>query len=250
MEIPSNSIKKTYGTVHFSHQAKLFDNLENLTEVKHSPVPLNMEACGQNYGYIFYRKQVEGPREELSLKLLDLHDRAQIFIDDKELGTYYRNDPQTLNITVPKEGCKLEILVENMGRINYGTEMQDYKGITRGVTIGDRFIFGFDIFNLEMDNLENLIFEDTSEVTSVPTFYTATFEVDQAHDTFLKFEHLTKGFVLINGFNIGRYWNVGPQETLYVPAGLLKEGTNEIIVFEQHEAKELSIEFVDEPILG
>lgn len=250
MDIPANSIKKAYGKITFKEEAKLFDNLDNLAEVKHSPVPLNMEACNQNYGYIFYHKQVEGPREELSLKLLELRDRAQIFVNDEELGIYYRNDPQTLNITVPKEGCKLEILVENMGRVNYGTEMQDYKGITRGVTIGDRFIFGFDIFNLEMNNLENLKFKEISEVTSTPTFYKATFEVDEAHDTFLKFEHLTKGFVTINGFNIGRYWNIGPQETLYVPAGLLKEGTNEIIVFEQHEAKELSIEFVDSPILG
>ena len=66
----------------------------------------------------------------------------------------------------------------------------------------------------------------------------------------LKFENLTKGFVLINGFNIGRYWNVGPQETLFVPSGLLKEGENEIVIFEQHEAKEPSIEFIDYAILG
>ncbi|MEG0325103.1 MAG: beta-galactosidase [Cellulosilyticaceae bacterium] len=250
MDIPANSIKKAYGKVTFTKQAKLFENLENLCEVKHSQVPLNMEALGQNYGYIFYRKQVEGPREKLSLKILNVHDRAQIFLDDKDLGIYSRDEKQELEISIPKEGAKLEVLVENLGRVNYGAELQDYKGITKGITIGDRFIFGFDIYNLEMNNLEKLSFTPVTSDIATPSFYQATFEVDQKHDTFLKFEHLTKGFVLINGFNIGRYWNIGPQETLYVPSHLLKEGTNELVIFEQHGAKELSIEFVDTAILG
>lgn len=250
MDIPPNSIKQAYGKVTFTKQAKLFENLENLCDVKHSPTPLNMEALGQNYGYIFYRKQVEGPREQLSLKILNVHDRAQIFLDDKELGIYSRDEKQALEISIPKEGAKLEVLVENLGRVNYGTELQDYKGITKGITIGDRFIFGFDIYNLEMNNLENLEFTPVTADLTTPSFYKATFEVDEKHDTFLKFEHLTKGFVLINGFNIGRYWNIGPQETLYVPSHLLQSGTNEIIIFEQHGVKELAIEFVDAAILG
>ena len=137
-----------------------------------------------------------------------------------------------------------------MGRINYGPQLKDYKGLVGGLTIAGCYHFGYDVYNLDMKDLSKLEFKDTIEKTNKPCFYQATFTVDEAHDTFLKFENLTKGFVLINGFNIGRYWNVGPQETLFVPSGLLKEVENEIVIFEQHEAKEPSIEFIDYAILG
>ena len=101
-----------------------------------------------------------------------------------------------------------------------------------------------------MDNLHKLSFgAEAPEEKSV--FYKGTFAVDEAKDTFLKLQNFTKGFVTINDFNIGRYWEIGPQQTLYVPASLLNEGENEIVVFESDGIKgEAEVEFCDTPILG
>ena len=101
-----------------------------------------------------------------------------------------------------------------------------------------------------MDNLQKLSYtNENPEEKSL--FYKGTFTIDEAKDTFLKLESFTKGFVTINGFNIGRYWEIGPQQTLYVPASLLNEGENEIIVFESDGIKgEAEVEFCDTPILG
>ena len=82
-------------------------------------------------------------------------------------------------------------------------------------------------------------------------FCKGTFEIDEAYDTFLKLDNFTKGFVTVNGYNIGRYWEIGPQKTLYIPASLLKKGENEIIVFESDGLKgDAVIEFTDVPELG
>ncbi len=249
-EIPANTTKKAYGKVNFTKQALLFDNLNNLTTKKESAMAENMEYYDQDFGYILYRTHVEGPRGDVGIHLTQIHDRAQIFINDEEIAVYKRGEKQELSRNIPSEGITLDILVENMGRINYGPQLKDYKGLVGGLTIAGCYHFGYDVYNLDMKDLSKLEFKDTIEKTNKPCFYQATFTVDEAHDTFLKFENLTKGFVLINGFNIGRYWNVGPQETLFVPSGLLKEGENEIVIFEQHEAKEPSIEFIDYAILG
>ena len=106
------------------------------------------------------------------------------------------------------------------------------------------------LFHLFFDNLDKLSFKDY-ESFDTPTFYKGILNIDEAHDTFLKLDGFTKGFVVINGFNIGRYWNTaGPQTTLYVPAPLLKSGGNEIIVFETDGCDSQFIEFVDTPELG
>lgn len=251
MEIPANCTKKAYGKVQLTEQAKLFDNLNNLTTPIESATPGNMEKYDQDYGYILYRKQIEGPREKLKLKITEVHDRAQIFENGKEIGIYTRNNQeQNLELTIPGEGTQLDVLVENLGRTNYGPNLKDYKGVTKGIFLGNTFTFGYEIYPLDMKDLAGLQFSEVSEELDVPSFYRGHFEVDEMHDTFLRFDHLTKGFVMINGFNIGRHWEVGPQKTLYIPAGLLKKGTNEIIIFEQHKVDELSIELVDVPILG
>lgn len=249
-KVPANTKKKAYGKVNFTKQALLFDNLDRLCIKQESAMPENMEYYGQDYGYILYRTHVEGPRGEVGIHLTQVHDRAQVFINDTEVALYERGEAQSLSQVIPNEGINLDILVENMGRINYGPQLKDYKGLVGGLTIAGCYHFGYDVYNLSMKDLSGVEFKDTLTETNKPCFYHATFTTDEACDTFLKFEHLTKGFVLINGFNIGRYWNVGPQETLFVPSGLIKEGENEIIVFEQHGVTHPSIEFIDYAILG
>lgn len=249
-EVPANTTKKAYGKVQFEKQALLFDNLDHLATKHESANARNMEHWGQDYGYILYRKHVEGPRQELHIGLLEVRDRAQIFVDHKELGIYMRGEKQNLSFPIPKDGVQLDVLVENLGRVNYGPKLKDYKGVSEGITLGGCFTFGYAVYNLDMKDLSNVAFKEGISETDKPCFYQATLMVDEVADTFLKFENLTKGFVVINGFNIGRYWNIGPQETLFVPSGLLKEGANEIVIFEQHGTKEPSIEFIDHAILG
>lgn len=248
--IPMNTKKKAYGKVNLTKQALLFDNLDHLCTKKESAMAENMEYYGQDYGYILYRTHVEGPRSEVGIHLTNVHDRAQVFIDNEEVAIYKRGDSQSLSHVIPDEGIDLDVLVENMGRINYGPQLKDYKGLVGGLTIAGCYHFGYDVYNLSMKDLSNLAFKDSIVSTTKPCFYQGTFTIDEACDTFLKFTNLTKGFIVINGFNIGRYWNVGPQETLFVPSGLLREGENEIILFEQHPVDAPSIEFIDYAILG
>jgi beta-galactosidase len=127
----------------------------------------------------------------------------------------------------------------NMGRINYGPMMRDEKGITQGVRIGNQFLFNWEIFSLPLDNIEKVEFkEGYLESENAPTFYKGEFIVDEIGDTYLDFEGWGKGVVYINGFNLGRYWEVGPQKRLYVPSPILKKGVNEVVVFELHRSRE------------
>lgn len=261
MPIPEDSKKKAYGKVELSKCCSLFDNLDNLAKPIINTTINNMEAYGQEYGYILYSKFIEGPLEELPLSIDEVHDRAQIFLNGEEAAIYYRNrEPQLMNdkfildqsklmVKVPKEGLKLDILVENMGRINYGPYIKDFKGITEGVRLQGQFLHEVDVWNLEMNDLSKLEFKD--ERINEPAFFKGSLSIEKKEDiadTFITLENFNKGIVFINGFNLGRYWNVGPQLNLYVPHPLLKEGENEIIIFEQHGCDIPEVMFEDKAL--
>ena len=129
--------------------------------------------------------------------------------------------------------------------------MMRRKGIAGRCLINNRIIhFGWDVYKFPMDNIDKVAFSD-SVAEKDAIFCKGFFEVGEPKDTFLKLDNFKKGFVMINGFNIGRYWEIGPQKTLYVPASLLKCGTNEIIIFESDGIKaECEVEFSDRPDLG
>ncbi len=255
------SEKKAYGKVTMIKTAALFDNLDNIGTKHRSPVPRPMEDYGQSFGYILYRADIKGPKEKWPLRIDELHDRANIYVDGEYKATYHRNEPlaDADAVTIPlgfDESAKLDVLVENQGRINYGPFMGDRKGATR-IRFNVCQHHGWDIYTLPMDNLEKLDFKDINDVPSEgnavvgPNFYKAEFNVEgKPCDTFLRLDGFTKGFVTLNGFNLGRYWKIGPQKALYVPAPMLKEGKNEIIVFENDSTETLDIEFVDVPDLG
>ena len=146
-----------------------------------------------------------------------------------------------------KCGDKLTVLVENMGRANFGPKMMRKKGLAGRVLLGGRVHFNWDVYTLPMDNLDKLTYGGATEQSC---FYRGKFNVDTAKDTFLYLDNFKKGFVTVNGFNIGRYWEKGPQVSLYVPSSLLKEGENEIIVFEGDGLNgEPTVEFKDYPTL-
>ncbi len=246
--IPENRKKKAYGKVMLKDEASLFDNLDNLSTKQFSNVPKCMEAYGQGYGYIAYVSKLNRDYHDTDLIFDGLGDRAQVYVNRTLQGIVYVNDErQSVKINA-KGGDTLTILVENMGRANFGPKMMRKKGIAGRLLLGRRIHFNWDVYTLPMDNLEAL---DFSKKPSAPSrFYKGNFTVDVIEDTFLYLDNFTKGFVVINGFNLGRYWEIGPQKSLYVPASILNEGENEIIVFESDGIKgEAVVEFKDFPTL-
>ncbi|MBR3767286.1 MAG: beta-galactosidase [Clostridia bacterium] len=248
-EIPADREKKAYGKVTLSEKTGFFNSLGRLSTPIHSDVPKCMEKYGIGYGYIAYKTVLRRDYENVKLTFETLGDRAQIYINDTLIDILYINDSLETEFSA-KAGDTLTVLCENMGRTNFGSKMMRKKGIAGRCLIDDRIHFHWDVYPLTMDNLDKLEFnnEDFCEKSA---FYRGYLTVDECKDTFLKLDNFKKGFVTINGFNLGRYWEIGPQKTLYAPASVLKEGENEIIVFESDGLKGApEIEFCDKPILG
>ncbi|MBR3596082.1 MAG: beta-galactosidase [Clostridia bacterium] len=248
-EIPSDREKKAYGKVELSEKTGFFSSLNNLSSPIHSDVPKCMEKYGFGYGYIAYKTKLNRDYEKVKLTFETLGDRAQIYINDNLIDILYINDSLETTFSA-KAGDTLTVLCENMGRTNFGSKMMRKKGIAGRCLIDDRIHFHWDVYPLPMDNLDKLVFSD-DDFNEKSAFYRGYFDIDECKDTFLKLDNFTKGFVTINGFNLGRYWEIGPQKTLYVPASVLKNGRNEIIVFESDGIKgKAEAEFCDKPILG
>lgn len=247
--LPHPIPKRSFGKVEMKKQAKLFDSLHLLSSPVRKTTPEPMEKLGQNYGFILYETHVTGPRNESELVLQDVHDRAIVFVDGTYKGVLDRWRHQSLVIEVPAAGVKLSILVENMGRVNYGPYMWDPKGITEGVRLGQQFLYDWTIYPLPLDDVSQLVFNPISECKG-PAFYKGVFYADDVADTFVHLDDWEKGVVYVNGFNLGRYWEIGPQRTLYLPGPLLKRGKNELVVFELHQCKAPTVLLRDTPILG
>ncbi|NEW05066.1 beta-galactosidase [Paenibacillus sp. SYP-B3998] len=250
---PAPISKKSYGRIVMTESADLLKQLPAISTPLKRTCPEPMEKLGQNYGFIVYSTQVSGPRTGEMLNIQEVHDRAQVFLDGVYQGTVERWDPRPLPLDIPAGGAKLDIVVENMGRVNYGPKLKDFKGITEGVRMNNQFLFDWTIYPLPLDATTSLPFEPiskTSERTDRPAFYKGEFTVQEKGDTFIRLDGWSKGVVWINGFNLGRYWEKGPQRTLYVPAPLLRQGQNEIIILELHHAENPVIELTDTPDLG
>ncbi|WP_068619850.1 glycoside hydrolase family 35 protein [Paenibacillus tuaregi] len=266
--LPEPAAKHAYGTVQLLEKGTLFSQLQleswSGSRVD-SPSILPMEKLGQSYGFILYSTWVRGPRTGQKLYIREVRDRAQVFLNGQLLGLVERWNPQPLDICVPEEGARLDILVENMGRVNYGPYLRDPKGITEGVLLDNQFQYNWTVQPLPMkpECLSKVVYTRTEavqgtgqaqtaeEVREEPAFYRGHFEVDIIGDTFLRVDGWKKGVAWINGFNLGRYWEAGPQKALYVPGPLLKQGTNEIVIFELHACPGVpAVQFNDRPDLG
>ncbi|WP_246569735.1 glycoside hydrolase family 35 protein [Lentibacillus saliphilus] len=249
--LPEPIPKINYGAVKLNQSVRLFDVLDEIGQCVHRANPETMEELGQNYGFTLYRTFIKGPKEKTPLTIQDVRDRALVFVNRQYVGVIDRWDNHTVDIEVPEEGATLELLVENMGRINYGAQLYDVKGITRGVRLHYQFLFDWTIYTLPLDNIDQLSFKPSDVAQShSPRFYRGTFEVDKVGDTFVDLPGWKKGVVFINGFNLGRYWEIGPQETLYLPGPLLKQGENELVIFELHDHDNDTVALIDEHKLG
>ncbi len=247
-ELPALMPRKAYPRARISAQASLFDCLRLLSSGVSSPLPLNMEALDQAYGFILYRTCLKGPARKTSLTLRGLHDRAQVFANRRQIGVLSRETrKEKMNLNIPAGEVQLDILVENQGRVNYGPELEDRKGILGGVRVGGQLHHGWGNYPLPMDDLTKIEWKQPSGAPALPAFFRAEFEVDLPADTFLYLPGWEKGLAWVNGFHLGRYWKRGPQHTLYIPGPLLRPGVNELILFEQHHCGQRIIEFLDHP---
>ena len=248
-----NTEKKAYGEIELNERCDLFEAIHSISNPIKSPTPLFMEDIGQYYGYTLYSSTVDGPRDEKNIVIDSVNDRALIFINGEYRGVYEKSrDNQPVSFSLSKgEKCKIDILCENMGRVNYGPRITEKKGIN-SVRFGLQNHFGWEIYPLPLNNIDSIKYHDASGEVNTPTFLKGKLRIyDEPCDSFIKLNGFTKGVVFINGFNIGRYFNpAGPQKTLYVPAPLLVRGENKIVVFESDYTDRTVVEFVDKPDLG
>ncbi|MEI6276141.1 MAG: beta-galactosidase family protein [Prolixibacteraceae bacterium] len=217
-----------------------------------SPQPKPMEMLGQNAGFILYRTSLIGHKKG-KLRITELHDYATIFVDGKYIGQLDRCKAENI-IELPASTTpnpQLEILVEGMGHINFAEYMIDRKGITDRVSLNGMTLMNWEIFTLPFDEayLGKLKFA-ASDATRPGSFFRGEFELKETGDTYFDVAKWEKGIVWINGHNLGRYWNIGPQSRLYCPAPWLKKGKNEIVIFDLHQlsAKPVTGEKSLEPI--
>lgn len=261
--VPENRKKAAYGKVNFTEKSNLFENLSDISKPVFSNVPKNMECYGYGYGYTCYETVLKRDYENATIEFESIGDRAHVFVGGRFIGIVYINEPPFKLTFSAKKYDKLVILCENMGRTNFGSKMMRKKGVDGRLLIDSVIHFGWNVYPLSMNDFNNLKFTPLkntecdcvgSEQQSAvyPTFYKAEFVFeDEPLDTFLRTDNFKKGFVVVNGFNLGRYWEVGPQKTLYVPSSVLKRGKNEILLFESDGIKgEPYVEFTDKPELG
>ena len=227
-----------------TESASLWENLPSLVE---SDAPKAMEALAQSYGYLLYRAKVSGPLKG-ELKIDDLRDYAAVYVDRKFAGTMDRRLSQS-SIAVDIPGASvIDILVENTGRINFGPHLPDGRtGIVGAVTLSGHPLSGWTIYSLPM-NSPDQIRHWAKGTASGPAFHRGTFKLDKVTDTYLDTSALTKGFVWLNGHNLGRTWNIGPQLSIFVPAPWLREGTNEVVIFDYADLPATSLRGLNEPL--
>ena len=211
-----------------------------LSDVLPTPVsnsqPLTMEQLDQSYGYVLYRKQLTEAVHNEPLELDHPYDYAQVYVDGQLVGTldrHYEQNSLQLSTSGP---AVLDILVENTGRLNSTAAMRDERKGIRGVRLGDRELTDWQMYSLPMDN-PNAVMAVSRKAekllnSDAPHFSVGSFELPEAGDSFLDVRALGKGLLWINGHALGRFWDIGPQDTLYVPGPWLKKGRNEVVVFE------------------
>jgi beta-galactosidase len=233
------SQKKAYGPLELTRSVSLDRALSSISAPVKAPVPLTMEQLGHGQGFVLYRTQLSSLYLGEKLMLRGMHDWCTVRVDGRRVATWYRNDPQPeILLDFAGETVTVDILVHNLGRSNFGHQMCEPKGLTEGVFVGgkrhdERAIHGWTCFPIPLNDVRQVMFDQTPPTSDQAAFYCGSLQIDdEPADTFMALPTFELGCVFVNDFNIGRYWNAGPQRTLYVPAPMLRRGRNEIVVFE------------------
>ena len=251
-ELPASPELQTIGKVELDESTSLMSNFDNLGERHRVPLPESMEYFGQNSGMIYYETKLEQIYDPRELRVANVHDTAYVYIDGEHKATIDRRDENkvagydTFKFDGCTDGCTIGVLVDAMGRVNYGEHLYDRKGID-AIRYGNQNLMGYDVVTLPLDNPVKIDF--SLEGGKYPLFMRGHFKAQSQNDCFVHLDGFKKGCVYINGFNIGRYWEIGPQRALYIPGVLLKD-ENEIIILELEGCEKAEVEITAEPDLG
>ena len=238
------------GEVKLSPAGGLFENLDTVGTHHKSNQLFPMEHFGQGYGYILYRTKIEGMLDPKFLIFGTVRDRMHVYFNGIHRATVFRGDEKQYVDCADwlENGGTLDLLVENMGRLRSVPEMLmgDRKGILDHVYLKAscyQFLSNWDVWTLPMEALDGLE-AGSEQPANLPAFYRGSFKSPEKKDCFIHPDGFTKGFIVVNGFNLGRYWNKGPQYSLYLPAPLLKD-ENEILIFDEYPTSDPRVNIRD-----
>lgn len=226
--------------------------LQKLPKPIVSERPIAFELLDQQDALVLYRAILPaGPAARLVIT--DLHDYAQISLDGERIATLDRRRGQNAcNVPARAKSVTLDILMDTFGRVNYGGDLHDRKGITEKVELvteaGTTEIKNWSHYKLPLEQIYQKR-AYSKKATQEPAFYRGSFDLKQVGDTFLDTSRWNKGVVWVNGHNLGRFWRIGAQQTLYLPAPWLKKGRNEVVVYESNGTTTPVLQGLATPIL-
>lgn len=227
--------RRAYGRISCTGKTDLFSVLDKISVPVKSSYPLTMEDIGQDYGYILYRTKIRDIETVSEIRLEGAADRVQCYHNGEFVYTAFaENMWEKFEPHQKRTSGIIDLLCENTGRENFGTGLENQrKGISGGVKINDHRHFGFEIYPLPLDERQIAALDfGIGYIENTPAFYRFELDIDEPCDTFLDTDGFGKGCAFVNGFNIGRFWEIGPQKRLYIPAPLLQIGKNTIVIFE------------------
>ena len=267
-EPPAQNPVISFALVALTEIAPVFDNLPANPNIDETPN--SMEKYNQGYGCILYRTTVPAGAAA-TLEAGAIHDFGFVFVDGKRIGVLDRR-ANAAKIPLPARAkeAQLDILVEPMGRINFGAEMLDPKGLLAPVKLDGAELKDWRIFNLPLDDkmvgglkfkpippiFYNGIVSGYSDAYAnflkslSPAFWRGSFTLEKAGDTFLDLHNWGKGVVWVNGHCLGRFWNIGPSQTAYAPGCWLRAGKNEIVILDYVGPEKAEIAGLEKPILS
>ena len=247
-DVPDKKPTIAVTSVNLKEVTKLFDILPL---PKFNPKPLTFEDINQDYGFVLYRTTITDGKSGW-LKIKDLRDYGIIFINGQRAGILDRRlNQDSLHIDLPNGKITLDILVENMGRINFGSYLlKNKKGITEKVELNQQELIGWQMFSLPFENIDTIAIKGNTFDANAPVLRKGIFNLQNKGDTYLDMQNWGKGCVWVNGHNLGRYWEIGPQQTLYVPAEWLIKGQNEIVILELLKPEQTIVQGLEYPILN
>lgn len=201
-----------------------------------SELPKPMEYFDQGYGYIIYETSLFADQMGAVIRFPEIHDIAHIYLDGQYAKTLHRHSADK-SLEVPEGDHRMAVLVENLGRVNYGVNLKDHKGLVGNIVLYDRLysvsnvLSGFQVYTLPLEYLPTCFAAAATE--NCPAFYKYALYAERPQDTVMHLKGFTRGVAFINGFNLGRHWDIEHSDNkLYIPAPLIKQGENEIIVFD------------------
>lgn len=250
---PRTKTLKNLGRYPINKSVSFFQTKEQVITPVASAYPQTMEQLDANYGYLLYDLELKNYQRENKLKIVEVSDRVQVFVDGQlqEVATTALGSEMMLQ-PGDQETMEVAVLVENQGRVNYGYKFNNpsqAKGIRGGVMQDIHFHQGYRHYPLTFapEQIDKIDFT-AGKNPQQPSFYAADFTLEEVADTFIDCSAYGKGVVLVNGFNLGRYWSKGPIHSLYCPKDFLKVGANQIVIFETEGVELTAVTFSETPI--